>query len=94
VSISDGVTTNGTSPTPAADDPEEIRSEIERTRAELADTVDALHSKLDVKAHAKARIAQLKETATTDSGRPRSEVLVGAVGAVALVAGLVWWRRR
>jgi hypothetical protein len=40
--------TSGTS-----SDPDEIREEIEQTRADLADTVDALQYKLDVKARAK-----------------------------------------
>jgi hypothetical protein len=34
-------------------DPDAIREEIEHTRADLADTVDALQYKLDVKARAK-----------------------------------------
>ena len=81
--------TNGTSP----DDPEAIRADIERTRENLAETVDLLHAKLDVKSQAKARIAQLRAQATTDSGKPRPEVIAGAVGVVLLVVGLVWWRR-
>lgn len=81
---------NGSSPTT----PEELEREVERNREELARTVDALHDKLDVKAHAQRRVAQLKASATTDSGRPRPEVL-GAVGAVAAgIALLVWLRRR
>ncbi len=74
--------------------PEEIREEIERTRADLAGTVDALHARLDLKSRARARAGQVKHRATTSSGRPRPEVLVGAAGVVLLVAGLVWWRRR
>jgi hypothetical protein len=38
-------------------DPDQIKAEIERTRAELADTVDALTTKLDVKTQAKQRAA-------------------------------------
>ncbi len=80
---------NGTAPT----DPDAIREEIERTREDLAQTVDALHAKLDVKGQAKAKVARVRQQATTDSGKPRVEVVVGAVGVVLLVAGLVWWRR-
>jgi hypothetical protein len=94
MSISDGVTTNGTAPAQPVDDPDAIRAEIERTRAELAGTVDALHSKLDVKAQARARIAHLRDAATTESGRPRPVVLAGTAGTLVLVAGLVWWKRR
>jgi hypothetical protein len=38
-------------------DPDEIKADIERTRADLAETVDALTTKLDVKAQAKQRAA-------------------------------------
>lgn len=43
--------------------PEEIRDQIEQTREQLGDTVEALAEKTDVKAHAKARISAVKETA-------------------------------
>jgi MYXO-CTERM domain-containing protein len=82
--------TNGTSP----DDPEVIRANIERTRENLAETVDALHAKLDMKTRAKDKVAQVKDSATTDTGKPRPEVLGATVAALLLVAGLVWWRRR
>ncbi len=50
-----------TSSTPTtSNDPDDIREDIERTRENLAETVDALHAKLDVKTHAKARIAEVK----------------------------------
>jgi len=78
----------------AANHPETIREEIERTRGDLADTVDALHAKLDVKTQAKRKIVAVREQATTDSGKPRPELLAGAAVAVVLVAALVWWRRR
>ena len=38
-------------PVEAAKDPEQIREEIEATRRELGDTVEALAAKTDVKAH-------------------------------------------
>jgi hypothetical protein len=72
----------------------QIEDDIERQRDHLADTVDQLSHKLDVKAQAKERAARLQERATTDSGKPRPELVAGAVALVALVAGLVWWRRR
>ncbi|HEX4977146.1 MAG TPA: DUF3618 domain-containing protein [Nocardioides sp.] len=81
---------NGASPTT----PQELEREVERNREELARTVDALHHKLDVKAQAQQRVARLKDSATTGSGKPRPAVL-GAVGAAAAgVALLVWLRRR
>ena len=85
--------------------PEEIQADIEQQRERLADTVDALSAKLDVKAQAKAKVddakattsakvADIKDRATTDTGRPRNElVAVGAVVVVVAVA-IVWWKRR
>jgi hypothetical protein len=72
--------------------PAEIEADIVRQREELADTVQALQAKLDVKAHARARAASLRQRVTTETGRPRPALLAGAVGAVAL-AGLLVWRR-
>jgi ElaB/YqjD/DUF883 family membrane-anchored ribosome-binding protein len=43
--------------------PDEIRQDIEETRAELGDTVEALAAKADVKAQAKERVAEVKENA-------------------------------
>ncbi len=45
--------------------PEQIRAEIEQTREELGDTVEALAGKTDLKAQAKHRIAAVKDTAQT-----------------------------
>ena len=84
---------NGTAP-PTSNDPEAIRADIERTREDLAQTVDALHAKLDVKTRAKDKVAQVKSSATTNDGKPRPEVIAVAVAALVVVAGLVWWRRR
>jgi MYXO-CTERM domain-containing protein len=72
----------------------QIEADIELQRDHLADTVDQLSHKLDVKAQAKERAARLRDRATTDSGTPRPEVVAAAVALVAVVAGLVWWRRR
>lgn len=61
---------NAAAETKAAGDeksPAEIRTEIEETRSELGDTVEALAEKTDVKAQAKAKVedvkAQVKEAA-------------------------------
>ena len=89
-----GVAPHPTTTTPTtSSDPDAIRADIERTREELAETVDALHAKLDVKTQAKERLARVKDHTTTDTGRPRPELVAGVLGAVLLVAGLVWWRR-
>jgi chromosome segregation ATPase len=43
--------------------PEEIEAEIGHTREELGDTVEALAAKADVKAQAKDKIADVRDTA-------------------------------
>ena len=81
---------NGTAHKPGS--PEAIEAEIERTREELAHTVDELHHKLDVKAQARKRVEALRGAATTDSGKPSPAALGLAAFAVAGV-GLLVWRR-
>lgn len=63
--------------------PEQIEAEIEAQRQQLAATVDELTHKLDV-----------KDRMTTDSGRPRPELLAAAGIAVVVVVALVLRRRR
>jgi F0F1-type ATP synthase membrane subunit b/b' len=43
--------------------PEEIRRDIDQTREELGDTVEALAHKTDVKAQARERVDTIKQTA-------------------------------
>jgi hypothetical protein len=93
MSASNGTHPTTTTPTTSTD-PDAIRADIEQTRENLAETVDALHAKLDVKTQAKAKAAQVKDSATTDAGKPRPELIGAAVATVALIAGLVWLRRR
>jgi hypothetical protein len=79
--------TNGTTP-------EQIEADIERQREELATTVNELQAKLDVKTRARQGVADLKDRATTATGRPRPDLTVAATAAVAVVVGLMVWRRR
>jgi cobalamin biosynthesis Mg chelatase CobN len=85
--------------------PEDIQADIEVQREQLAGTVDALTAKLDVKSQAKAKVddakvtasakvADLKDRATTDAGRPRTDLLVMGATVVVLAVAIVWWRRR
>ena len=43
------------------DDPEQIRQQIERTREQLSETVEALVAKVDVKARARERVDELSQ---------------------------------
>ena len=45
--------------------PEQLRAEIEATREDLGDTVEALAAKTDVKTRAREKADELKRTATT-----------------------------
>jgi ElaB/YqjD/DUF883 family membrane-anchored ribosome-binding protein len=45
--------------------PEQLRADIEQTREQLGDTVEALAEKTDVKGQAKSRIAAVKDAAQT-----------------------------
>jgi uncharacterized protein DUF3618 len=68
--------------------PEEIRREVEETRRELADTVDALSHKANVKEQARLKKEEVQERV---SSNPAPLVVVVAGGA--LIA-LVWLVRR
>lgn len=74
--------------------PEEIQADIERQREHLAQTIDELGHKLDVKAQAKEKVADVRNRATTDAGKPRPQVLGAAAAVVLGVTVLVWLRRR
>lgn len=78
----------------SASTPEEIQADIDRQREQLAQTVDALSHKLDVKSQAQAKVARIRDGATTDSGKPRPELVAVSVAGVAAVVALIWWRRR
>ncbi|HEY0904269.1 MAG TPA: DUF3618 domain-containing protein [Marmoricola sp.] len=85
---------NGTT----SSDPAELEREIARQRAQLADTVDALSHKLDVKHRAQEaaeqKVAHLKAATTTASGKPRPDLLAAGAALAAAVALLLWWRNR
>jgi Protein of unknown function (DUF3618) len=79
-------------------DTEQLRREIERTRAELGATVEALSHKADVKAKARAKAEQAKTQAREKAELARSQAqqkpqvpLAAGIG-VAIVA--LWLIRR
>jgi ElaB/YqjD/DUF883 family membrane-anchored ribosome-binding protein len=78
------------SETPTQQTPEELRREIERTRQELADTVDALSHKADVKEQARLKKEEVREQV---SQNPVPLIAV-AGGAIALLLLLRMIRRR
>jgi hypothetical protein len=93
----DGEVVAATMPT----DPKELRAQIERTRAELGETVAALAAKADLRARARDRVggitarARRRAAAAGDAVPARTAwplAAVAALGAVAAVA-LVAWRR-
>ena len=71
----------------------QLEAEIEAQRDHLAETVDQLAHKLDVKTQAQERVADLRDRATTDDGKPRPELLGAGLLIAVLVGLLVWWRR-
>jgi ElaB/YqjD/DUF883 family membrane-anchored ribosome-binding protein len=78
------------SETPAQQTPEELRREIERTRRELGETVDALSHKADVKEQARLK----KEEVRQQVGENPVPLVAVAGGIVALLVLLRLIRRR
>lgn len=85
----------------------EMQEEIERTRAQLGNTVDELAAKADVKAKAKEKAAQMRTMALDRVGQAQTvarRVVLGRVpvgrvaGAVAVVVvasvAVRRWRRK
>ena len=77
--------------TPTAD---QLERDIAAQREQLADDVEALRAKLDVKTRARTKVEHLRSRATTDGGRPQPQLVAALVFAVAAVGGLVYLRRR
>ena len=74
--------------------PEELEAEVARQREQLAETVDDLAARLDVKSQAQQKVAALKDSATTADGSPRPEVLAAAGSLAAMALVLIAWRLR
>lgn len=81
--------------------PEDIEKHIERTRADLGRTVEALQHKLDVRSQARERLSTVRDRAGSMAVsikalamRPVTMIAAGATVVVAGVAGAVAWKRR
>lgn len=82
---------------------DDLATDIEQTRKELGETVEALSAKMDVKQRTKDKAADTKEAVvdkahalvhtTFDDGRAKVTVPVAAAVVVG-VAALVWFLRR
>ena len=70
--------------------PEELRREIERTRRELGDTVDALSQKADVKQQARQKKEEVQERVKANP-TPLAAAIGGGIALLILVRML---RRR
>lgn len=78
---------------------DEIQTDIDQTRQQLGETVEALSAKLDVKAQArqkvddtKARVVGTAQSARQKAAGPAVPTL--AFLAIAAVVGIIIWRRR
>ena len=80
--------------TTPAQDPDQIKAEIEATREQLSATVDELSARLDVPARAKESAARAKDTAVETYRESPPLVIGGALALVALVLGLTIVRRK
>src|SRR3954467_14495672 len=77
-----------------ATDPDAIRAEIEATRDQLGRTVDELAARLDMPSRAQERLLRTRDT-VVETYRESPPVVLGAAAVlVALVAGIVLWRKR
>ncbi|WKG03871.1 DUF3618 domain-containing protein [Mycolicibacterium sp. HK-90] len=78
----------------------ELRSDIDKTRSELGDTVAALSDKLDVKGRAQDKAAETRAAvvdrahAATETVKSKPAIPVAAVLGVLAAIGLLWWWRR
>ena len=75
-------------------DPDAIRADIDATREELGRTVDELAHRLDVPSRAKERALRARDTAVETYRESPPAVLGAAAALVALVVGVVIWRKK
>lgn len=73
--------------------PAEIEAEIERTRARLAGTVDAIAERVKPANVARRGVESAKAAVVDERGDLRPDRVAAAAVAVAAVVGLLVWRR-
>jgi gas vesicle protein len=73
------------------EEPDRIRAEIEQTRADMSDTVDALGYKADVKSRVKEKLPDTKQSAKRAKGVAQENPLGLAIGSIAVgfIAGML-----
>ncbi|MDF4251457.1 DUF3618 domain-containing protein [Streptomyces sp. WMMB303] len=74
---------DGSAPSPA-----ELRAQVEETRRELGETVEALAARADIKAHGQRKTAELKARARHAGETTRGGTLPAAGGAALMAAAL------
>jgi len=100
--VDTGPATTETKATDLPDDPDALRREIEHTRRDLGDTVEALAQKADVKSQVKERVEERKEsfrqtgeqaktTVSTQANERGAQIAAGAIVALIL---LLFLRKR
>jgi hypothetical protein len=75
-------------------DPDAIRADIDATREQLGRTVDELASRLDIPTRAKERALRTRDTAVETYRESPPAVLGAAAVLLAVVVGIVVWRRK
>jgi uncharacterized protein DUF3618 len=68
---------------------EALADEIEQTRQQLGETVEALAAKTDVKGRAKRRAAEIASTMRSKAGTPEAKTAAQVAAAVAALV-LAW----
>jgi phage shock protein A len=63
------------------DDPDQLRQDIERTREQLGETVEALVAKADVKAQAKEKVGQLTDRVKGTTAQAKEQAAARAAQA-------------
>ena len=71
-----------------------IKADIDATREQLGRTVDELAARLDVPSRAKERVLRSRDTAVETYRESPPTVLGAAAALVAVVVGIVVWRKK